>query len=72
MEHHREPSAPALTGEVVATLTRNAKRYSKRKRFRLALLLILGVRHEELDRVTKKEVRGNAILIQTVKRDPKR
>lgn len=67
-----EVNAPAFTEEELATLIRNRDEYSAGESFYLALSTILGPRREELARVKKKDIKGNEILIHTVKRGPER
>lgn len=63
---------PAFTEQEIATLIRKRALYTDADRFYLALSTIFGPRREELARVTKKDIKGSAILIHTVKRGPPR
>lgn len=60
-----EVKAPAFTEEEVATLIRNRLKYTVRERFYLALATVLGVRREDMARVSRKDIKGNTIFIRT-------
>lgn len=71
-ERPPETFSPAFTLDEVTQLIVNRDRYSDRERFYLAISSIFGTRREELARVSRKDIKGNTILIHTAKKGPER